>query len=378
MKENEKENKWRSRIQMALLLTVSALIGFLGAPYLGQAMVNLPFWYFFFYLLIFIFSFPLHIILHEIGHLIGGKLSGYEFIMFRLFGTVWIQTENGLSKRKQTIPGLLGQALMVPPEGLEQPPFLLYHSSGLIINLLTSALFVFIGRAVSHPLLSGSLYISAIVAFLIFLTNAWPNKGNDGYNIRQLYKDPSTLDEMTNLLFIYSGLVKGETFTALNEYIDLKKMDSFDNPNTITFYTMKAAYYYEQLDFENARSIYAKLWNNIDQLLPAHKPEVTINYLFTLFLTEPNHPDISEVKQSKLYNDYVKPHHREMSKVLAAEAIYMDNNFARAEEYLSEGEKKIHLMPTISEERLETKLYQFLRDEIQRLEAAEISEGSVH
>lgn len=105
-------------------------------------------------------SLPLHVVLHELGHLLAGWLSGYEFIMFRLFNLVWIQTDEGLSCRKQHIPGLLGQALMIPPEssGTETPPFLLYHLGGILMNGLTAGLFVLIGKYLADPFIGFFFY----------------------------------------------------------------------------------------------------------------------------------------------------------------------------------------------------------------------------
>lgn len=98
--------------------------GYFLAPYIG----NISFLGIIYTLIILGISFPLHILLHEFGHVLGRLISGYDFIMFRIFSTVWITTPAGLSKRKEYIPGVLGQALMVPPEikNNEQPP--LYFS----------------------------------------------------------------------------------------------------------------------------------------------------------------------------------------------------------------------------------------------------------
>lgn len=333
-----------------------------------EYMSDLTFWDYILAFAIFIVSFPLHIILHEVGHLIGGLLSGYQFIMFRLFNTVWIKTDAGLSKRKQVIQGILGQALMAPPENVEEPPFLLYHSSGLIMNLLTAGLLIFLGIVSDSSSVSILLYVSAFVALLLFVMNSVPTKGNDGYNIIEHYKRPETLKEFTNILYLYSGMVKGVPFVDLQKYIDTEQLDDFENPNTVTFISAQAAAYYEQENYEGARERYALLWDNRETLLELHKPEVYHNYLYTLLLTEPDHEDVEKVRATKVYKNYEQIKTADGLKVRAAEAAFLENDVEKARALLAEGEPMIALAPTITEENAERQMYAYLKREMTKIE----------
>lgn len=333
-----------------------------------EYMSDLTFWDYVLAFAVLIVSFPLHIILHEVGHLIGGLLSGYQFIMFRLFHTVWIKTDAGLSKRKQVVQGILGQALMAPPEDVEEPPFLLYHSSGLMMNLLTAGLLIFLGIASDSSSVSILLYVSAFVALLLFVMNIVPTKGNDGYNIIEHYKRPETLKEFTNILYLYSGMVKGEPFVDLQKYIDVEQLDDFENPNTVTFISAQAAAYYEQENYDGARERYAILWKNRGNLLELHKPEVYHNYLYTLLLTEPDHEDVEKVRATKVYKNYEQIKTADGLKVRAAEAVFLENDVEKARALLAEGEPMIALAPTITEENAERQMYAYLKREMTKIE----------
>lgn len=364
----EKKKNWKSVLGWVVLISCSILIGFYGPEFIMERMPDLTFWDFILSVIVFILSFPLHIVLHEIGHLIGGYLSGYQFIMFRLFNTVWIQTEQGLSKRKQYIQGILGQALMMPPENVEEPPFLLYHASGVLMNLITALLMIFLGAASDSSSVSILLYVSAFVAVLLLIMNVVPVKGNDGYNIIQHYKRPETLKEMTDILYLYSGMVKGVPFSDLQKYIDIENLDGIENPNTVTFMTARAAAFYEQNDYLGARQIYAELWKNRSKLIEPHKPEVYHNYLYTLLLTDPQHVDVENVRGTNVYKNYERIKTADGLKVRAAEALFLEGKPEKAKALLNEGEPMIALAPTLTEEKSERQLYAYLKGEIKRCE----------
>lgn len=370
--DRNKKNKrnWKETLSFILLIIFSAIIGFVVLE-LFYAIPNLSLWDFFLAFAVLVISLPLHIILHEVGHLIAGLLSGYQFIMFRLFSWVWIKTEDGISRRNQSIQGLLGQALMTPPENVDEPPMLLYHSGGLIVNLLSALLMIGIAWWSSNPRVTLFLLISGVVALLLFIMNSIPQKGTDGYNILQIIKRPEALAETTNVLRLYGGMVRGESFVDLKRYIPSDHPESFENPNTVTLYTALAAAYFEQGDFETANEMYRQLWNKRNQLIQLHKPEVYVTYLFSLLLTDPEHKDVQTIKNTQIYKNIIETKAADSFKVQAAEAIYLEKDFAKAKNLLEEGEKLISTAPTVSEENLEHLLYTYLRSEIARLENKE-------
>lgn len=367
MNKKKKKRSWKEIVAFLLLFTFSAIIGFTTLD-LFYAIPNVSFWDFIFGFFGLLISLPLHIILHEVGHLIAGLLSGYQFIMFRLFSWVWIKTEDGISRRKQSIQSLLGQALMTPPENIDEPPMLFYHLGGLVVNFLVALVSFGIAWWSSNPRVTLFLFISGVVALLLFIMNSIPQKGNDGYNILQIQKRPEVLAETTNILRLYGGMVHGESFVDLKRYIPKNLPHSFENPNTVTFYTALAAASFEQKDFDTASEIYRKLWLKRKQLIQLHKPEVYVTYLFSLLLTDPKHPDIRMIKNSPFYKNSVENKAADVYKVQAAEAIYLERAYDKAKSLLVEGEPLIATAPTVSEENLERQFYVYLRNEINRLE----------
>lgn len=129
-------------------------------------------------------AFVFQVFLHELGHLLFGLLSGYRFAAFR-FGP-------GLLARC----GLLCRCVMCPPEPDEGAyfPISLYSLGGIILNLLSGLLFLWL-YFISGSLLIVTLFsLSAGILGLGFgLMNALPVGRGDGYNALWLSDDDAAL-----------------------------------------------------------------------------------------------------------------------------------------------------------------------------------------
>jgi len=149
-------------------------------------------------------GFLLIIIVHELGHLIGGKLTGWKFYSFRVFCFVLLK-ENGRLRFKFSPSFLLGQCIMSPPE-IKDFKFLLYNAGGGLTNFVLAGL-LFIPLVLVHGaefLLPGAgttgsffydwLLFTGITSIFIGIMNlipmVYPIVGvpNDGRNIVELLK----------------------------------------------------------------------------------------------------------------------------------------------------------------------------------------------
>ena len=364
--EKEKKN-WKKVLSKGFFFIFFTVLGLFGGYYIAPYIGEIRFIDIIYTLFIFMFSLPLHIVLHEIGHILGGFISGYDFIMFRLFNTVWIKIDEGISKRKEYVPGIAGQALMVPPETQEdeQPPFLLYNASGILMNIFTAILFIFIGRVISIQAITHFLFFSALIALLLAITNAIPFQGTDGYNILQYLKHRKAHDEIIDILYMYRDMVRGVSLEELQKYVDLDSFDSFKNPNAATIYTLRASYLFEIKDFKGARKIYETLYKNLDELFEGHKPVVALNYLYTLLLTDPTHPEIPKIIQSKAYQRFKQIKTGDYVRIYAGKALYYDRDIKEAERLINEGEKSIQFSPTLTDQNFEETMYQYLKEDLE-------------
>lgn len=152
-------------------------------------------------------SYTINICLHEIGHMIFGLMSGYEFNSLR-FGKLMLAKENGkLRFCKYDMPGTGGQCIMYAPKGdAENMPVVLYNLGGLFMNLfvLVIGLIVFVVLKNSHFVVAAVFLIFAMTSFLILIMNGLPftQMGTDGANTIILYKDKYAREAFRNQLEI--------------------------------------------------------------------------------------------------------------------------------------------------------------------------------
>lgn len=129
-------------------------------------------------------AFVFQIVLHELGHLLFGLLSGYRFAVFR-FGP-----------RLMAECGLLCRCVMAPPEPDAEGyfPITLYSLGGIVLNLLSGLLLLWVyfvsGGAIILTLFALSAGILGLGLGLMF---ALPVSDSDGYNALWLVDDGEAL-----------------------------------------------------------------------------------------------------------------------------------------------------------------------------------------
>lgn len=221
--------------------------------------INNIFWFAVIFLSIYLVV-MIHIIFHEAGHMIGGFITGYRFLYFRIGSTTLVRTDNRFKIRKLTVPGTGGQCIMVPPEMKDGDyPVVIYNLGGGLMNIILSLVAVIIIKTYSlNPVALGFLEIFAIVGIYIGIVNLVPLKviSNDGANIFYLKNDLEERIALHKILNDEEAIIncKEVEETSLNiDEADLSKtfiQGIFINRMEDRFYKM---------EFEEAKSIGEKL-----------------------------------------------------------------------------------------------------------------------
>ena len=207
---------------------------------------------------------PFSIVMHELGHLIGGLLTGYRPISFRIFSFMLVKLDGKWQYRRSSVPGTGGQCLMAPPRMKnEDYPLALYNLGGILFcGCLSLGLIVF---SFFLPTATAGLHLArfGLVSFLMNLFNAIPTNGkgmvNDATNMKMAYKSKAakrafwnqleyvslhaqnvpTADmpeelfcmpdqtELSNPLLIWQVLAVVERFEDLGEYQKAKEAIAF-------------------------------------------------------------------------------------------------------------------------------------------------------
>jgi len=183
----------------SFIVTIIYTIAFFGMGYLYQYFninIDNELLKISLYLFIVFAIYYFNVIIHELGHLVFGLLTGYNFVSFRI-GSLMIIKKDKLSLKKLSLAGTLGQCLMAPPLLKDRKiPYVLYNLGGSFFNLFVTIISLIIYIISNNLLIKIVLILMIIIGIVIFLTNAMPIKmiiNNDGYNTLSLYKNPKSI-----------------------------------------------------------------------------------------------------------------------------------------------------------------------------------------
>ena len=156
----------------------------------------------------------LHTIMHEVGHLVFGLMSGYKFLSFRVGSHVWVNLDGKIKYKRFSLAGTAGQCLLVPPMIQDgKLPFKLYLWGGCIMNTALALLFVVVSLLTTNAYVDCACYILAYVGFIMTLTNGLPLKlqhvDNDGYTIDCISDDKAALYGFWLQMMVNAQLTKG-------------------------------------------------------------------------------------------------------------------------------------------------------------------------
>ena len=129
-KENKKNKKNKGGLLSTIIcMLIGAAFGLMSVIFIEE--YGLEAKSAFTFLVVSVVSFMLHIIIHELGHMEAGLISGYKFSSFRVGSLTWIKENGKIKLKRYKIKGTGGQCLMIPPENDEENyPVIFYNLGG--------------------------------------------------------------------------------------------------------------------------------------------------------------------------------------------------------------------------------------------------------
>lgn len=252
-----------------------------------------------------------HMIIHETGHLIMGKISGYSFVSFRIFNTMFIKENNKLIRKKFNIVGTSGQCLMSPPELVNDTfPYVLYNLGGSLMNFIVSAvcfvLYLFCSRI--STLGSTVFVLLAIIGVGISIVNIVPLKisgiANDGYNALTLGKNKLARHAFWLQLRVNAFITKGCRYRDIpDEWFSLIENGDLNDAIVAGAAIIRFNYLIDRHDFKEGKAFAERLLNTADKMLEVHKNELRCELLFLELISECRKAEIDRLytKQLKKY-----------------------------------------------------------------------------
>ena len=270
-----------------------------------------------------VLSFVLHIFIHEIGHLIAGKISGYSFVSIRFFNVMFIKKDGQWERKKYNLVGAPGQCLMCPPEPIDGKfPFILYNLGGALMNIIFGGLalasyFVF-------PIGAGLWWVFipfAFVGIIVGIINIIPLSGtvpNDGHNIVMLGKNEVARRAFWLVLYINAQITKGLRFrdVVLQEQLDFLNSDDpndehRNNSVIASARTFQIGWLMDMQRFKEAKNFIEHFLKSTEKLPEIYKNELNCELLFLELIDECRKEEIE-----RLYTE-------DLQKYIKATASYM-------------------------------------------------------
>ncbi|NLN41249.1 MAG: M50 family metallopeptidase [Clostridiales bacterium] len=316
-----KENKSKNNILVPIIFSIiGAICGFLGAKVIEESLKNNGNWWTVIYTIILIYTVILvHIIIHEAGHLLFGKISGYSFVSFRIGKLMLISDGKGLKLKKYTVMGAIGQCLMMPPESAGYNyPYILYNLGGSFANIIVAlfSLFLYITLPETEHL-SSLLINSFIIGMTFALMNGIPIKiggiTNDGYNVLCLIKDKEARRAFWLQLYINGLLIKGTRLRDMpKDWFELPENADMNNPLICSVSVFKCNYLCDKRQFDDAKEMIQFLLQNAPGILEVHKNELLCDLLFYEIIGPCRKEEIE-----KIYTNQLKKYIKATSSYLA-------------------------------------------------------------
>lgn len=251
-------------------------------------------------LLAFALALYVQIYIHELGHLLFGRLTGFQFVSFRIGSVLVKRNEEGaLALYKYSLPGTGGQCLMFPPETMTTSAIVLYNMGGAIMNILTALLAAILLQGGSDSYFP-KIFLTAllIMGILSALLNGIPLKisgqPNDGYNMLQILKDAVAREAFQKQLAVNGYLSDGIRLRDMDpELFELPEGADMNNLLISTVTVSKVSYLLDQRKFSRGKELSEELLRGSFELFPIHAHELRLELLFQELI---NGNDINKVE----------------------------------------------------------------------------------
>lgn len=315
----------------------------------------------------------LHLIIHEGGHYIFGKISGYKLASFRIGRFILVKRNNKLELKRFMIAGTGGQCLMIPPACNDSSfsfPYVIYNLGGIIANTITStvALVLFI-LLEDKGILPGFLCVFSIIGFSMVIINGIPMKvggvTNDGYNALSLRKDAEARRAFWLQLTINGSMAEGIRLKDMpQEWFRLPDNADMGNPLICACAMFKGSRYHDQMEFQKARELYRSLLSDAPGLLEVYKNEMRCELMFYEIIGEGRKEEIEKLYTKNL-KKYIKATSSYISRqrLMYAYELLVEKDHKKAQERLKAFEKACRNYPYSGEIEAEREIIDYIQQQ---------------
>lgn len=280
-------------------------------------------------------------IIHELGHLVFGLLSGYRFQSFSLWPITLNKVNNKLKFSRLKVKGIAGQCLMSPNlDNTSLNKTVLYNLGGGLNNIIFSLIIIILILIIKpkdlNLILLRLLYIAN---FLMAVMNLYPSIvngiANDGYNIKMLLEDEHSLEATNKSLAIYAMAMQGYLYTEMpKELFSINDSYNYNNPLLAMQLQFKVNYIIENKEYTKAYEILKNTLASFDNILDHYRNMFLSDKLFfdLIFKTQISDLRVDFEKLDEIVDS--KKIDIDTLKIKLAYYKLIDNNEIKFKEYL--------------------------------------------
>ena len=315
---------------------------------------------------------------HEAGHVRAAKKNRFRVLSVRLAFFLFTE-ENG--KRKVSLTGYAGESgyTEMVPEGAEDLAgrFRRITRAGVYGNVAVLAVSVVPLCLTAYlPFWLYSLWaISLPVSLYFVLGNALPmttdGVKNDAAVAAGVKRGDASEKVALGLLQIHAGLIEGKSPAEIDEalYLDLPQLPE-DDLNYLYLLNARYCYYLDKEDYENAKSVSARLKGLLDTMPKCCRPAVRADLLYNACTF-----DYDESEADNLVEDNEKYLNKTSDvtalRVKAAYVLYVLKDGAQAEKFIARAEELAADCKVAGQRKFEEKLLLKMRADLPAAERGE-------
>ena len=285
------------------------------------------------------------VIIHEAGHLIFGRISGYSFSSFRI-GSLMLVRQNGkLKLRRMSIAGTGGQCLMLPPKPENgHIPVILYNLGGVIANLVLCILFGLGYFLFLKCIVAAYIFlIGTIISMIFAVTNGIPldvgGIANDGMNAIYLSKDSSSAIAFRNQLLMNAAQTEGMRISQMpDEWFAVPDNADPQNLHIASIAVFKASRALDRGDTKAAEQEIGSLLNSRFNVIGLHRSLLTCDLIYCRLVNKSGEVDHLLSSGQKKFMSAMKDYPSVLRTEYAV-ALLVESNLKKAEEIMTKFDK---------------------------------------
>lgn len=373
MSKEIKENKVKDSFKKGFAIIIGVGIGIIAGIIIGvvsdSGESDGDFFTFLIYFALFILAYMLQLVLHELGHLICGFLSGYEFISFRIGSLTFVKENGKIVIKKFKIMGTGGQCLMMPPEGNGYDcPYFLYNLGGVLMNTVISCLCVAAYLLLPMPkMVAAFLIFIACIGLFDLILNGIPMKiggiANDGYNMLSIGRDKTIRKAFYTQLRVNGLIYRGTRLKDMPlEWFELPCDADLNNPLFSSIKMLEGSYYEDKKEFDKAKQCFENLLNSAPKLIKLLENEIKCALLFYETIGEGRREVIDDLYTNDL-KKYIKATNCYISRkrLMYAYALIIEKDNTKADKILKEIDVVKKTYPAKAEVESELEIIEFIK-----------------